>query len=326
MNPDAIGDLSSQMQGSRLPPLGALRCFEAAARLESFSRAADELHLTHGAVSRAVRALELDLGVTLFERRSRRVFLTAAGARLRDAVAEAFATIATVTRELRRRSGPASPLVLSCEPTLLMRWLIPRLPAFQAEHPEVNLHFAAGGGPVAFAQEGIHLAIRRDDFPFPAGVQAELIMAERVGPVCSPAVASGLNARDGAAGKLSNATLLHTRTRPDAWSRWAELSGTAVPAGHRELWFEHFYFSLQAAAAGLGVAIGPLALVQQDVEAGALVAPFGFVSDNSAYYLLSPDSISGDRRAETLLLWLRAQAASAASPIRPPHRSRGSRL
>lgn len=312
MSSDKNGDPGSQIRGQRLPPLGALRCFEAAARLESFSRAADELHLTHGAVSRAVRSLEEDLGTVLFERRSRRVFLTAAGARLRDATAEAFAAIATATRELRRHAATGSPLVLSCEPTLLMRWLIPRLPAFQAEHPEVALHLAAGGGPVPFAREGIDLAIRRGDFPFPAGVEAMPIMVERVGPVCSPAVAAALrlDAGVGAAGgasSLAGTTLLHTRTRPDAWPRWAELSGIAVATGPGR-WFEHFYFSLQAAAAGLGVSIGPWALVQQDVEAGTLVAPFGFLADGSDYYLLSPGPIRGDRRAEALLAWLRSQA------------------
>ncbi len=297
------------MGTARLPPLGALRCFEAAARLESFSRAADELHLTHGAVSRAVRALEDDLGIPLFERRSRRVYLTASGARLHAAVADAFAGIAAATRELRKRAATAAPLVLSCEPTLLMRWLIPRLPAFQAAHPDAALHLAAGGGAVPFAREGIDLAIRRNDFPFPDGVEAVPFMAERVGPVCAPAVAAPTHGADiaDASGFLADRTLLHTRTRPDAWSRWADLSSTAVALG-RGQWFEHFYFSLQAASAGLGVAIGPWALVRGEVEAGTLVAPVGFVEDGSGYYLLSPGPIEADPRASALLSWLRSQA------------------
>ncbi len=310
MSSDSDGESYSHKRGVRLPPLGALRCFEAAARLESFSRAADELHLTHGAVSRAVRSLEDDLGLPLFDRRSRRVFLTASGVRLRAAVAEAFAGIAAATQELRRRAAPASPLVLSCEPTLLMRWLIPRLPAFQAAHPDVALHLAAGGGPVPFVREGIDLAIRRDDFPFPKGVEAVPFMAERVGPVCTPAVAAALRDGSGMAGAssfLANVTLLHTRTRPNAWSRWAELSGTALATGDGQ-WFEHFYFSLQGASAGLGVAIGPWALVRQDLEAGTLVAPFGFVEDGSGYHLLSLSLLQGDPRARALLDWLHSQA------------------
>jgi len=304
---------SSPTRPARLPPLGALRCFEAAARLESFTRAAEELHLTHGAVSRAVRALEDDFGTPLFERRSRRVFLTASGTRLRDATAEAFATIQAATWDLRRRAA-TSPLVLSCEPTLLMRWLIPRLPAFEAAHPGVALHMAAGGGPVPFSRGAIDLAIRRDDFAFPDGVAASRIMEEQVGPVCTPAVAATLRAGAGWPNTLirkPGMALLHTRTRPDAWERWSSLSGVNAGRG-REQTFEHFYFSLQAAAAGLGVAIGPFALVQQEIEAGTLVAPFGFVPDGSAYHLLSAGSIEGDRRVEALLAWLRSQDAHPA--------------
>lgn len=300
---------SSPIQPARLPPLGALRCFEAAARLESFTRAAEELHLTHGAVSRAVRALEDDLGTPLFDRRSRRVFLTASGARLRDAVAEAFGTIQAATRDLRRRAA-TSPLVLSCEPTLLMRWLIPRLPSFEAAHPGVALHIAAGGGPVPFSRDGIDLAIRRGDFAFPDGVAASHIMNEQVGPVCTPAVAAVLRAGAGWPDTLARTpgvALLHTRTRPDAWERWLGLSGVK-PGEGREQTFEHFYFSLQAAAASLSVAIGPFALVQQEIGAGTLVAPFGFVADGSAYHLLSPRPIEDDWRVEALLSWLRSQA------------------
>lgn len=313
MTSDNVRAPSSPIHPFRLPPLGGLRCFEAAARLESFTRAAEELHLTHGAVSRAVRALEDDLGTPLFERRSRRVFLTAAGARLRDATAEAFATIQAATRDLRRRAA-ASPLVLSCEPTLLMRWLIPRLPAFEAAHPGVALHLAAGGGPVPFSRDAIDLAIRRDDFAFPDGVAASRIMDEQVGPVCTPAIAAVLRAGAGwpkTFAREPGIALLHTRTRPDAWERWAGLSGVKPGEGRQKI-FEHFYFSLQAAAAGLGVAIGPFALVQQEIEAGTLVAPFGFVPDGSAYHLLSAVPIEGDWRAEALLSWLRSQGAQPA--------------
>nr|WP_242397295.1 LysR family transcriptional regulator [Aeromonas salmonicida] len=127
------GDNNSQKDLS-LPSLTALRCFEVAARTENFSRAADELHLTHGAISRAVRLLEEDLGIGLFERRQRRVFLTEAGSRLHEAVKEGLGRIRETAQALRQQSKPQS-LVISCEPTLLMRWLIPRWPAFQALHP-----------------------------------------------------------------------------------------------------------------------------------------------------------------------------------------------
>jgi LysR family glycine cleavage system transcriptional activator len=308
MSSDNDGEPGSPIPLPRLPPLGALRCFEAAARFESFTRAAEELHLTHGAISRAVRGLEEDLGTPLFERRSRRVFLTPAGGRLRDATAAAFAAIAAVTLDLRRQAA-APPLVLSCEPTLLMRWVIPRLPSFHAAHPGIALHIAAGGGPVPFARAGIDVAIRRDDFAFPAGVAAALVMTEQIGPVCSPAIAQSL--RDGGdpgpAAFLARHPLLHTKTRLEAWPSWARLSGLRLMPG-REQRFEHFYFSLQAAAAGLGIAIGPWALVRQDIAAGILVAPFGFLEDGSAYHLLSPHPPGSDWRIAALLEWLRDQS------------------
>lgn len=159
MGSDSIRQPDSQNDDPRLPPITALRCFEAAARLESFSRAADMLHLTHGAVSRAVRLIEDDLGSALFERRSRRVFLTDSGRRLAMAVREGFGQIGKAAQEIREQNATGA-ITLSCEPTLLMRWLIPRLPAFHAAHPDIALHLVAAGGPVRLGS-GIDLAIRR---------------------------------------------------------------------------------------------------------------------------------------------------------------------
>ena len=298
------GELGSQISTSRLPSLVALRCFEAAARAENFSRAADELHLTHGAISRAVRTLEDDLGLALFERRNRRVFLTEAGRKLFKAVQEGLGLIREATRELRSSVRPA-PLVLSCEPTLLMRWLIPRWPAFQALHPNTAVHLVAGGGPVAF-EAGIDLAIRRDDFAWPATVHAEPLLTEKTGPVCSPGQVAAFFSTRGAHTRLrAGAVRLQTRTRPQAWAQWARASGQALPTGAEQV-FEHFYFSLQAAVAGLGVAIGPWHLVCDDIASGLLVAPLGFAEDGSRYHLLSPRAAGATGPQAQLLAWLRS--------------------
>ncbi|MEH6419884.1 LysR substrate-binding domain-containing protein [Pseudomonas sp. CGJS7] len=298
-------ELDSRYRRAALPPLGALRCFEAAARLGSFTQAARELHLTHGAVSRAVRSIEDALAVELFERRSQRVFLTAAGERLRDAAGAAFDVLAAAVRELREPPG-APALVLSCEPTLLMRWLIPRLPGFHARHPGIALRLVAGGGPVEF--DGVDLAIRRDDFDWGRRVHAQRLFEERVGPVCSAGYrqqhlqGQGRGARwdDGAA-------LLHSATRPGAWADWSRAARRRLPAGQNQS-FEHFYFSLQAAVAGVGVAIGPWQLVRDDIDAGVLVAPMGFLADGSAYHLLSPRPIQAGSVGAQLLAWLCEQA------------------
>lgn len=308
MSSDDIGEFGSHIGPTRLPPLAALRCFEMAARLESFSRAADALHLTHGAVSRAVRLIEDDLGVALFERRSRRVFLTETGRRLANAVREGFGLMETAVRDVRNsRLTPA--LVLSCEPTLLMRWLIPRLPDFQKRHPEIPVHLVAGGGPVILGQ-GIDLAVRRNDFGRPEGTHAVTLFHERTGPVCRADRVGSFFEEEQANGLKrlrQDAVLLHTRTRPDAWQTWARHAGHRIAARHSQS-FEHFYISLQAAVAGIGAAIGPWQLVRDDIESGILVAPVGFVEDGTAYHLLAPTEIAEQGPQAKLRDWLLAVA------------------
>jgi DNA-binding transcriptional LysR family regulator len=301
MNSDSIGEKNSRKTGRPLP-LGGLRCFEAAARLESFTQAAQGLNLTHGAVSRAVRALEEELGVALFERRHRRVLLTAAGRKLFQATQQAFGILDHTALELRQQALDA-PLVLSCEPTLLMRWLIPRLPAFHQAHPDINLQLVAGGGPFSF-HDGITAAIRRNDFDWGKQVHSLALFSEKVGPVCQPEALARMTIAKGSLRSLRpGAKLLHSATRPDAWRHWAQQQGMTL-AGHSEQRFDHFYFSLQAAVAGLGIAIGPWLQVRDDLAAGLLSAPFGFTPDGSGYYLLSPQAIVPGSALARLAEWL----------------------
>ncbi|HHL0960045.1 TPA: LysR family transcriptional regulator [Serratia marcescens] len=301
MNSDNLGEKNSRKTGRPLP-LGGLRCFEAAARLESFTQAAQGLNLTHGAVSRAVRALEEELGVALFERRHRRVLLTAAGRKLFQATQQAFGILDHTALELRQQALDA-PLVLSCEPTLLMRWLIPRLPAFQQAHPDINLQLVAGGGPFSF-HDGITAAIRRNDFDWGKQVHSLALFSEKVGPVCQPEALARMTIAKGSLRSLRPGTkLLHSATRPDAWRHWAQQQGMTL-AGHSEQRFDHFYFSLQAAVAGLGIAIGPWLQVRDDLAAGLLSAPFGFTPDGSGYYLLSPQAIVPGSALARLAEWL----------------------
>ncbi|WP_300754746.1 LysR family transcriptional regulator [Janthinobacterium sp.] len=306
MIPDHDSDSKSPLNDARLPSLLALRCFEAAARLENFTRAADELHLTHGAISRAVRTLEDDLGVALFERRSRRVFLTDAGRKLAQAVRDGLGLMRQATRELRASARQQRQWVLSCEPTLLMRWLIPRWPDFQARHPAINIHLLAGGGAFSF-DSGIDLAIRRDDFAWPDAIHAAPLFAEKNGPVCRPDKVGTWFTSGRDAALRPTAPRLHTRTRPNAWPALADLVGQPQSEAIGQS-FEHFYFSLQAAVAGLGVAIGPWHLVRDDIEHGVLAAPMGFFDDGSHYCLLSPAPLAEGTPQRDLLEWLRAMA------------------
>jgi len=288
--------------------LPALACFRVAAELESFSKAADRLNLTHSAVSRAVRLLEDDLGTPLFERRNRAVFLTETGRRLAHVVARGLGEIEEEAQRIKAERANA-PVTISCEPTLMMRWLIPRMPQFHAAHPNAEVRLLAGGGPVMLGSH-IDLAIRRSDFAWPESYSARYLFDERIGPVCHPdKVASFFDC-----GQLrAAAPLLHTRTRPAAWATWAEIAGEACP-GNPGQDFEHFYFSLQAAIAGLGIAIGPWHLVQDDVRAGLLTAPQGFRDDASAYFLLSAQEPDSGSVAAAFRDWL-ADVASA--DVRP---------
>ena len=294
-------NLDDKLSHKNLPALNSLRCFEAAARQESFSKAAGALNLTHGAVSRQVRHLEDALGYTLFDRHHRRVTLTAAGRHLQKAVSRALADIATAMSEARSIAAPRE-LVLSCEPTLLMRWLIPRLTGLQLQRPDLKLHLMSGGGSFSFAGDGIDIAIRRNDFDRPDGIIARKIMPEWIGPVCPAAMADALT--DPAA--LATLPRLHTRTRPEAWQDWQGLAGP-LPDSAENHWFDHFYFSLQAATSGLGMAIAPYAFVREELLAGTLVAPFGFQADGSGYYLMTLPEQETDERIDFLLTWLRGE-------------------
>ncbi|SPA18809.1 putative transcription regulator, LysR family [Cupriavidus taiwanensis] len=287
--------------------LGWIRFFEAAARHESFARAAEELHLTHGAVSRQIRQLEDTLGVALFERRNRGVFLTEAGRSLFAAATQSMEGLAAAAARIRTQPAGRA-LVLSCEPTIAMRWLIPRLPRFAARHPDIPLHLMAAGGPIDFARSGADLALRRNDFAFDARWHAREVVQERVGPVCRPQAAEG----------AAVATVrLHTRTRPEAWQRWQ----AACPDDAARLrldgdaWYEHFYLSLQAAAAGLGWAMASQLMAADEIADGRLAAPSGFAPDGSAYHLLSPAPFEHDTRRLALLAWLRECAQATFAPL-----------
>ncbi|MFE5968057.1 LysR family transcriptional regulator [Streptomyces sp. NPDC056463] len=322
------------MRWPDLPPLNSLLPFEATVRHASMTRAAEELHVTHGAVSRQIQNLEKSLGVTLFERGTRSLRPTPQARRLAAAVRDALDQVDTASREVARRER-GGPLALSCEPTLLMRWLIPRLPDLASQVPGLTVHLSAGGGPVSFDRDPVDVALRRDDFPVPADVCRSPLFLERIGPVCSPdlaerlrdghgfagageeagvagtgrdeAGAAGAGGAGGAAAGVTGVTILHASTRPGAWADWQRLTRRRVePDGEQT--FEHFYLALQAAVAGVGMAIGPYALVHDDLVRGQLVAPFGLVEDGTGYQLLSPQPPERDERIAALLTWLRAQA------------------
>lgn len=287
-----------------LPPLAALRAFESAARLQSVSRAAQELHVTHGAISRHVRSLEQALGAALFTRQGRGLVLTPAGARLRDATGEGFALIGDTWAALRRPTSEA-PLVLGCSGSLLARWVIPRLGRLQRDLPQVRLHLSANEQAPGPDLDGLDAALLLDTPPWPGDWQVHELGVEWIGPVLSPQLASATQLAGRAPAALLDHALLHTRSRPQAWPEWAQSHSVAAEALRFGTEFEHLVYLLEAAAAGLGVAIAPQPLVAADLAAGRLLAPWGFTPTRGRWVLCAARR-NPDPRIDQLAGWLRS--------------------
>lgn len=288
-----------------LPPLNALRAFEAAARLHSISRAGEELHVTHGAVSRQIRALEEQLGVSLFDKDGRGVKLTDAGVRLRDAASDAFERLRGVCAELRQRQDGA-PFVLGCPGSLLARWFIPRLDRLNRELPELRLQLSASEGELDPRRPGVDATLCFAAPPWPADMRVYELDVERIGPVLSPRYARFAELAGRPAAVLLGEPLLHTASRPQAWPQWAAAQGLEPARLQHGQGFEHLYYLLEAAAAGLGVAIAPQPLVADDLAAGRLLAPWGFVETPARLALWVPGR-ERDGRAQQLARWLARQ-------------------
>ncbi len=292
-----------------LPPLTALRSFEAAARHGSFSRAADELYVTHGAVSRQVKALEDWAGVALFERRGRRVSLTAAGRRFADKIGVAFGDIAAAAHVLRSEGTAVRVLTLNVLPTFAMRWLLPRLVTFQLLHPQIELRLVTSDQPLDRVAPGqFDIAVRRDGASSLGDFRTGVIFTEEELPVCSPAFA-GANPV-AVPHDLKSLPLLIADTRPGSWDRWFAAAGEEAVGDQVALRrFDHFYLALQAAIDGLGFALGPLPLIEEDLAEGRLVTPLAGPKLSAAPYCWAVAPVGDDDPAiAQFLVWLEEEA------------------
>jgi LysR family glycine cleavage system transcriptional activator len=291
-----------------LPPLNALRAFEAAARLESFSAAANELFVTHGAVSKQIKQLEEWLGVKLFERAGGRVKLTEVGWRYLIQVQDGLDMIANATTQIRE-PGKQRRLVVNSTPTFAMYWLLPRLSEFQQQHPDVTLRLMTSDRDISRLDETFDLAIRRGPGDWP-GYYSKPFMQEWEMPLCSPA----LLAREpiNTPADLCRHTLLHADTRPTAWQRWLTLAGVPElkPAATQQ--FDHFYLALQAAMEGLGVVLGPMPMMQTEVAAGTLITPLESpVVNVRGYCWIAPRAVMNDPAITDFCQWLEDRAAAS---------------
>lgn len=290
-----------------LPPLNALRAFEATARLGSVSQAAEQLNVTHGAVSRQLKVLEEHLGVSLFVKEGRGLKLTDAGIRLRDTSSEAFDRLRNLCAELTKGQVDA-PFVLGCSGSLLARWFIPRLGRLNADLPDLRLHLSAGEGDLDPRRPGLDALLVFAEPPWPVDMQVYELASERIGPVVSPRYARYEQLRQAPANALAGEPLLHTTSRPQAWPSWAQQNAIEPKELKYGQGFEHLYYMLEAAVAGLGVAIAPEPLVVQDLKAGRLVAPWGFKQTPAQLALWLPKR-AADGRARQLAQWLKAELA-----------------
>jgi DNA-binding transcriptional LysR family regulator len=296
----------------RLPSTQALACFEAAARHQSFTRAAQELALTQGAVSRQVAALEEQVGVPLFKRSQHGMVLTPAGADYARQVAQRLDALERDTLDLRSRQGAGDRIAIASAPTFAARWLIPRLPGLSALHPQLQVHIEARSRPFLFSELQVEAALfagTTEQVRQWAGTRAEWLIAEEVVPVCSPALLKAGRAVTPQA--LADLPLLQQSTRPEAWRQWFDAQG--VDAEQALVGPRYELFSMQAAAAeaGLGVALMPTLLVQDELAAGRLVVACKRpLRGQRAYYLVQPEA--EERPAITAFkAWLKAQAGKS---------------
>ncbi len=291
------------MKRSDIPVLDDLRALEAVVRLGSVRAAAAELALTHGAVSRRVSNLSRNVRRKLLEADGRGVRATADGLVLAEATGKAFGVIMDALATFR--TGAAEqPIILSCERSLAMRWLIPRLSGFQDRYPEVEVHLSTGGGALNFARDRVTLAIRRLDFMVDPEWTIIKLMPERVGPVMLPRLRERFD--------HANYVALGSRTRPGAWDAWFDTHADAPRPASRRL-LDHHFLMAEAALGGLGIALAPQAIVADDVANGRLEAPLGFDRDGTEYGLIYPRSTEVTAGLSALRDWLVAEAAPLAS-------------
>ena len=290
-------------------PLTALRAFEAFARLGKMSLAADELCVTHGAVSRQVRSLEAICGVKLTQGPRNALRLTDAGAQMARSLGRTFDELEETFRAVRAEGERE--LHISCVGTLAMKWLIPRLASFHARFPQLSIRVTEAYGPVDFHREPFDAAIRLADAIEGEGLVATPFLDNFHGPVMSPALmAAGVGVAD-----LAALPRLNTRSHPQAWEEWAEHARMRIAEPRETREYEHIFYSLEAAKAGLGVGLSPWIYVADDLAAGRLVAPFGFAPTPIRFHLVTPQP-EPKRGLKAFREWLTEEAAKAPAP--PP--------
>ncbi|MET0536926.1 MAG: transcriptional regulator GcvA [Xanthobacteraceae bacterium] len=306
----------------RLPPLNALKAFEAAARHESFTRAAEELCVTQGAVSHQVKALEEELGLKLFNRQRQKLVITESGRTYLAIVRDALDRIADGTEQLLRRQN-SGVLTVSTSPNFAAKWLVHRLSRFAQAHPAIDLRVSASLHHVDFAREDVDVAIRHGNGSEP-GLHVLRLCVEELFPVCSPKLLKGKGALRTPA-DLRHAVLLHVNDRQD-WRRWldaAHVDGIDLARGPL---LNQASMAIDAAVDAQGVALARTALAAWDLIGGRLVRPFSLALEVPyAYWIVCPKTAAKLPKIVAFTEWLLAEAAEDQRQLQKlPSRSRQS--
>ena len=295
-----------------LPPLTTLRSFEAAARLASFSKAAEELNVTHGAVSRAVRQLEDHLGQKLFLRRTRQVVLTPAGALYSARVREVLERLAAATLALARDEAKGV-LTVSTLDSFAAKWLVPRLFRFRRAHPDIDVRLTTSERQVDFELEGVDIAIRFGAGNYP-GMSTDFLLEEDVFPVCRPHFLDGPHPLKQPS-DLRHHTLIHDDYQV-SWAMWLQKAKVTGVDANRGPVFLSSDFAIQAAIQGEGIALARSALVEDDLLAGRLVQPFDISLPGVwSYYVVCPHKHLERKRVAAFRQWLLEERTEAAKRV-----------
>jgi len=299
-------------------PLNSLRLFEVAARHESFKRAAEELHVTPSAVSHAVQVLEEWLGTELFHRGARVLTLTAAGSQLASSASQGFSLLASATERVRARQATGT-LSVSSAPTFATRWLLPRLPRFAGQNPNIRVSIDTSRAPVELPRGGVDLAIRMARRPKSAGINSAGIrsagawtrlLVEILVPVCAPTVWAPIDGR--ASAMFSALPLIHVTSVSQEWGDWFEFARIKPPDLTRGLRVDTIEMSMEAAAQGLGIALGRKPLVDGELAQGRLVEAGPVVRADTSYWLVGADRVYERPESKLFRRWLLSELGNAA--------------
>ena len=286
-------------------PWQALKFFYHVARLGRLDAAAEHLHVTAGAVSKQIKSLEAAVGTALFVKQGRYLVLNTAGQHVYGACEVQYRALQQAMLHIKQQD---SDLRVSCEPTLAMKWLIPRLPEFKRRHPQWNVVILAAGGAVDFAAQHLDVAIRRNDFAWPKHVCAHKLADEYMAPVSRAGERKALR--------------LHSSSRGNAWATWLvqqQEHGAEVAAAYAAMpntEFEHFYLAIQAAIAGMGTVMASLFMVADELDQHILQAEQPFQADGSSYYLLASSDINAHIKTADFGAWFREEMEETLKSLR----------